>query len=75
MCRVAERCDGRYGAAVRGAAPAAGLNSPFAGEIGISQGRLSEIEQGKTKPSAETLKELRKRFQVDSNWLFDELDP
>ncbi|MDH6430455.1 transcriptional regulator with XRE-family HTH domain [Paenibacillus sp. PastH-3] len=38
----------------------------------ISQGRLSEIEQGKTKPSAETLKELRKEINVDLNWLFDE---
>ena len=34
----------------------------FAGVIGISQGRLSEIERGKTKPSAETLNELRKSF-------------
>lgn len=44
----------------------------FADAIGISQGRLSEIEQEKTKPSADTLKELRRRFQVDLNWLFDE---
>ncbi|MGK9251482.1 helix-turn-helix domain-containing protein [Paenibacillus humicus] len=27
----------------------------FADTIGISHGRLGEIEQGKTKPSAETL--------------------
>ncbi|ANE45880.1 hypothetical protein SY83_05680 [Paenibacillus swuensis] len=46
----------------------------FADTIGISQGRLSEIEQGKTKPSAETLNELRKKFYVDLNWLFDEDD-
>ncbi|MCP1311399.1 helix-turn-helix domain-containing protein [Paenibacillus tyrfis] len=44
----------------------------FAETIGISQGRLSEIEQGKTKPSAETLSELRKKFSVDLNWLFDD---
>ncbi|MNC78693.1 transcriptional repressor DicA [compost metagenome] len=44
----------------------------FAETIGISQGRLSEIEQEKTKPSAETLYELRKRFNIDLNWLFDE---
>jgi transcriptional regulator with XRE-family HTH domain len=44
----------------------------FAETIGISQGRLSEIEQGKTKPSAETLNQLRKKFNVDLNWLFDE---
>ena len=44
----------------------------FAETIGISQWRLSEIEQGKTKPSAETLNELRKKFNVDLNWLFDE---
>ncbi|CAM4318783.1 MULTISPECIES: helix-turn-helix domain-containing protein [Paenibacillus] len=44
----------------------------FAEKIRISQGRLSEIEQGKTKPSAETLFELRKQFNVDLNWLFEE---
>jgi transcriptional regulator with XRE-family HTH domain len=41
----------------------------FSKKIGISQGRLSEIEQDKTKPSAETLIELRKQFNVDLNWL------
>jgi len=44
----------------------------FATTIGISQGRLSEIEKGKTKPSAETLYELRRKFKIDLNWLFDE---
>jgi transcriptional regulator with XRE-family HTH domain len=44
----------------------------FAATIGISQGRLSEIEKGKTKPSAETLIELRKKFSIDLNWLFDD---
>jgi transcriptional regulator with XRE-family HTH domain len=44
----------------------------FAEKIGISKGRLSEIEQGKTKPSAEALNELRKQFNVDLNWLFEE---
>jgi transcriptional regulator with XRE-family HTH domain len=44
----------------------------FAEAIGISQGRLSEIEKGKTKPSADTLKELRKKFSVDLNWLLHE---
>lgn len=44
----------------------------FAESIGISQGRLSEIEQGKTKPSADTLKELRSKYKVDLNWLFDD---
>jgi transcriptional regulator with XRE-family HTH domain len=41
----------------------------FSKKIGISQGRLSEIEQDKTKPSAKTLIELRKQFNVDLNWL------
>lgn len=50
-----------------------GLNQvAFAKKIGISQGRLSEIEQGKTKPSAETLNELRRNFNSDLNWLFDD---
>ncbi|WP_027087423.1 helix-turn-helix domain-containing protein [Cohnella panacarvi] len=37
--------------------------------LGISQGRLSEIEKDITKPSAETLIALRKRYNVDLNWL------
>ncbi|MCD9025696.1 helix-turn-helix transcriptional regulator [Cohnella sp. NL03-T5] len=41
----------------------------FSERIGISQGRLSEIEQDKTKPFADTLIQLRKHFQIDLNWL------
>lgn len=37
--------------------------------IGISQGRLSEIEQDKTKPSAETLIDLKAKLNIDLNWL------
>ncbi|OAB26500.1 hypothetical protein PMSD_25275 [Paenibacillus macquariensis subsp. defensor] len=44
----------------------------FSDVIGISQGRLSEIEQDKTKPSADTLKEMRDRFNVDLNWLLND---
>lgn len=44
----------------------------FSSELGISQGRLSEIEKDKTKPSAETLKALRKQFDVDLNWLLSD---
>ncbi|GBG05912.1 transcriptional regulator [Paenibacillus agaridevorans] len=40
--------------------------------LGISQGRLSEIEKDITKPSAETLIALRKRFSIDLNWLLDD---
>lgn len=36
----------------------------FAEIIGISHGRLSEIEQGKTKPSAEILNQLRKTMLI-----------
>ncbi|WP_036746891.1 helix-turn-helix domain-containing protein [Paenibacillus sp. UNC451MF] len=39
----------------------------FANRIGISQGRLSEIEQGKTKHSADTLKGLKDKFKLDLN--------
>jgi transcriptional regulator with XRE-family HTH domain len=48
------------------------LTQDYAETVGISQGRLSEIEKGKTKPSAERLNELRKKFSVDLNWLFDD---
>jgi len=41
----------------------------FSQAISISQGRLSEIEQGKCKPSAETLIAISKCFKVDLNWL------
>ncbi|MBW5448212.1 helix-turn-helix domain-containing protein [Cohnella sp. CFH 77786] len=41
----------------------------FSSSLGISQGRLSEIEKDITKPSADTLIALRKKFDVDLNWL------
>jgi len=41
----------------------------FAGTIHISQGRLSEIEKNKCKPSAETLISLSQVYKVNLNWL------
>lgn len=41
----------------------------FAGIIGISQGSLSDIENGKTKPSAETLAKIVRNTDIDSMWL------
>jgi transcriptional regulator with XRE-family HTH domain len=41
----------------------------FSHLMGISQERLSEIEQDKTKPSADTLMELKVKLNVDLNWL------
>ena len=41
----------------------------FSTILGISQGRLSEIEKDITKPSAETLIAMSKRFNVDLNEL------
>jgi transcriptional regulator with XRE-family HTH domain len=41
----------------------------FSSTLGISQGRLSEIEQDKTKPSAETIIAIKEKFKVDLNWL------
>jgi transcriptional regulator with XRE-family HTH domain len=41
----------------------------FSSVIGISQGRLSEIEKDMNKPSADTLIALRRRFNVDLNEL------
>ncbi|MBW4083893.1 helix-turn-helix domain-containing protein [Paenibacillus sp. S150] len=49
----------------------AGNKVTFAVKTEISQGRVGGIEQGKTKPSAEILIELRKEFNADLNWLFD----
>lgn len=43
----------------------------FSKALGISQGRLSEIEKDKNKPSAETLIEMKRKMNVDLNWLLD----
>lgn len=45
----------------------------FSRMLGISQGRLSEIEQDKTKPSAETLIEMNRKanFRLPiSPWIY-----
>lgn len=41
----------------------------FSELIGISQGNLSEIELGNSKPSADTLISISVNFNVDLNWL------
>ncbi|MBS4068910.1 MAG: helix-turn-helix transcriptional regulator [Sulfurimonas sp.] len=41
----------------------------FAALIGISQGSLSDIENGKTKPSAETLVKIVRNTDIDPGWL------
>lgn len=41
----------------------------FAKEIGISQGTLSDIEQGNCNPSVDTALSIHRRFDVDLDWL------
>jgi transcriptional regulator with XRE-family HTH domain len=41
----------------------------FSTALDISQGRLSEIEKDKCKPSAETLISISTKFNVNLNWL------
>ncbi len=41
----------------------------FASLINLSQGRLSELEQNKTKPSSDTLISICKNFKISINWL------
>ncbi|CAM4409799.1 helix-turn-helix domain-containing protein [Paenibacillus alkaliterrae] len=41
----------------------------FSNRIGISQGRLSELELGKTYPSTDTLISISSQFKVDLNGL------
>lgn len=41
----------------------------FSKAVDISQGRLSEIEKDKCKPSAETLISISQIFNVNLNWL------
>ncbi|MEK5377592.1 helix-turn-helix domain-containing protein [Paenibacillus sp. FSL P2-0173] len=41
----------------------------FAKVLGISQGTLSDIESGKSKPSLETLISLLEKFDVNLYWL------
>ncbi|MNW32993.1 Antitoxin PezA [compost metagenome] len=44
----------------------------FSTALGISQGNLSEIEKGNSKPSADTLIALRTKYGFDLNWLLVE---
>jgi len=47
-----------------------GLNQKdFCKIINLSQGRLSEIEQGKNYPSFETLRSIKENFDVSLDWL------
>ncbi|MBP1157067.1 MULTISPECIES: helix-turn-helix transcriptional regulator [unclassified Paenibacillus] len=46
----------------------------FAKSFGISQGNLSEIEKGKSKPSADTLIALRTTYGIDLNDLLGEVN-
>ncbi|MDB5055517.1 MAG: hypothetical protein JWM44_3567 [Bacilli bacterium] len=47
----------------------------FSLSINISQGNLSEIEKNNSKPSADTLIAIWKKYGVDLNWLLiDELE-
>lgn len=41
----------------------------FAKQIGISQGSLSDIENGKTKPAAETIAAIVRNTDIDATWL------
>ncbi|WP_432663193.1 helix-turn-helix transcriptional regulator [Wukongibacter baidiensis] len=41
----------------------------FAKLINLSQGRLSELEKDKTKPSSETLISIYQQFKISINWL------
>lgn len=41
----------------------------FAKIINLSQGRLSELEQNKTKPSSDTLISICQHFKISINWL------
>lgn len=41
----------------------------FARKIGISQGALSQIENGRSRLSMETLKSLSVQFNINCNWL------
>jgi transcriptional regulator with XRE-family HTH domain len=41
----------------------------LAGIIGVSQGSLSDIENGKTKPSADTLAKIVRHTDIDPRWL------
>lgn len=50
----------------------AGMNQvEFAQIIQLSQGRLSDIERGKNKPSADTLISVVKHFNISADWLLD----
>lgn len=41
----------------------------FARFLGITQGQLSKVEQGKLAPSVEVLLRLRERFGTSTDWI------
>lgn len=41
----------------------------MAGKIGISQGSLSDIENGKTRPSSDTLENIVRHTDISAQWL------
>ncbi len=41
----------------------------FSNAIGLSQGRLSEIEKGKNKPSYDTLYSIKDNYNISLDWL------
>lgn len=41
----------------------------FAAKVGISPGSLSDIETGKTKPSADTIASIVRNTEIDAAWL------
>lgn len=41
----------------------------FSKVVGISQGRLSEIEKDKNKPSVDTLESIKQNFNISLDWL------
>ncbi|MDQ6421378.1 helix-turn-helix transcriptional regulator [Paenibacillus sp. LHD-117] len=41
----------------------------FSRQIGVSQGTLSDIEQGNCTPSVETVLSIHERYGVTLNWI------
>ncbi|WP_018932290.1 helix-turn-helix domain-containing protein [Gracilibacillus lacisalsi] len=41
----------------------------FSHMIGVSQGTLSDIEKGRSKPSIDTVIAVSKQFRISTDWL------
>lgn len=48
--------------------------SEFAELLGVSQGNIADIENGRREPSKDLIRKIIDKYQVDANWLLTDLN-